>query len=120
MKSPILLRADDGLSWWSDADSLAAYVESPDIEEGIYTAWDADGQVLILAPAAPVVRKSFSGLRSVSVSPGVISETGCYEPDVLHAVIASHIKDVWSYIEEVPADLCGIVQVLCSLQPAHR
>jgi hypothetical protein len=107
MKSPILLQGDDGLSWWNDANRLARHVESPDIEDGVYTVWDAEGQVLTLTAATPVERRSFFGIHSVSVSPGVIKETGRYEPNILYSVIAFHVKDVCGYKGELPADLAS-------------
>jgi hypothetical protein len=120
MKAPIILRADDGLSWWRDAGALERFVELPEIEEGIYTVWDSEGQALDLSPATQDVRKSFLGLRTGSTPEGVITETGRYEPEILHAVIAAHIKDVWKYKGEIPEELCRIVHLLCRLQLVSR
>ena len=120
MKAPIILRADDGISWWKDAASLECYVESPDIEDGIFTVRDTEGQVLNLSPLIPVKRGRLFGLRTVSVSPGVISETGQYESEILHALIAAHIRGVWHYNGHIPEGLPSILELLCRLQPASR
>ena len=119
MKTPIILRADDGLSWWNDAKNLSSFVETPEIEAGTYTIWDADGQILDLSIAEPA-KKTFLGLKFTSGAQGEITETARYEPDVLHAVIANHIQEVWKYKGEIPEDLIAIVHLLCRLQPAFR
>ena len=119
MKAPIILRADDGLSWWSDPGKLGLALESPDIEDGIYHAWDAEGQILKIAPLRPVVHRSFFGLRTVSVSPGVVSGTGLYEPDVLQAVLAEYIADMGCPTEDIPKDLDSAVERLCRQKPSR-
>ena len=112
MKTPILLRADDGLTWWRNSGNLESYVESPDIADGIYSAWDAEGQRLNLEAA----RKSFFGMSTVSN--GVLSDSGSYEPEYLHSVITSHIKDVYDQAGDLPKDLPSVIALLCRLQPA--
>lgn len=117
MKTPLILRADDGISLWATASQLEMYVESPDIERGIYTAWDAEGQILQLSPADPVSHGSFLGIRSVSVSCGILTGTGRYDPETPRALIAAHIQGVLNYRGEIPNDLASIVVLLRSLEP---
>ncbi len=118
MKLPIILLADDGVTWWPEPRLLETSVESPDIEDGIYyTAWDSEGQILELKASLPVSRKSFLGLSSVSVSPGVLRETGNYEPEKLRSVILAHLKDRLPSSNTV-GDLASVLVQLCREQPA--
>ena len=121
MKTPIILRADDGLSWWNDADWLRSSIEPQDIKDGIYTAWDSAGQALALTREITREKWSLFGRARLITEPEYgIFETGRHEPHVLHAVIASHVTDVWNYQGDIPADLPSIVFLLCRLQSGER
>jgi len=119
MKTPIILKADDGISWWTTASQLESWIESPDIEEGIYTAWDAEGQILELSPVEPVRHGSFLGIRTVSISCGKITETGRYDCDSPRVLIAAHIQKYLNCHDEIPKDLDSIVALFCRLEPAR-
>jgi hypothetical protein len=120
MKLPIFLQADDGVTWWTDLASLESSLESPDIEAGLYKAWDSDGQRVRIAPVLPVTRSSFFGLQSMSVSCGKVSPSGVFEQDTLCAVLIAHIKDACGCGMELPKDLPALVELLCRLQPQSR
>ena len=117
MKLPIILRADDGVSWWPDAVTLQLSIESPDIEAGIYSAWDSLGQVLEVVPLEPVLRGRLFGIESVRVSPGRLIETGVYSPDDLRTVIFDHLSEI-SSVPDCTLDLPSAVDLLCLSQQA--
>lgn len=120
MKYPIMLRSDDGITWWKDAAKLEEYVESPDIEAGIYKAWDAQGQILKLSPKTPVTRGSFLGFETVSISSGSLSETGEFDPDGLSGAIARHLQAFFLHYEKnIPPDLESTLALLCQLQASE-
>ena len=113
MKPPIILRADDGVSWWLDPEKLQLSIESPDIEDGIYSAWDAQGQILEIVPVEPVVRRRFLGIETVSVSPGRLIETGTYRPGELTKVIQDYLSDVFPSLPATTLDLSTALNLLC-------
>ncbi|GEP46102.1 hypothetical protein [Brevifollis gellanilyticus] len=116
MTSPIILRADDGVSWWRDPARLALHLESPDIEAGLYSAWDADGQVLQVLPLHPTVRKPFLGMATLSVTAGRLVETGIYRPDELQEVIREHLTEVLPSMPDDVPDLRAAIKMLCQSQ----
>lgn len=116
MTSPIILRADDGISWWRDPARLALHLESPDIEAGLYSAWDADGQVLQVLPLHPTVRKPFLGIETLSVTAGSLVETGTYRPDELQEVIREHLTEVLPSMPDDMPDLRAAIEMLCQSQ----
>ena len=118
MKPPIILRADDGISWWLDSTKLQCSIESPDIEAGLYSAWDAQGQVLEVVPVEPVVRRRFLGIESMSVSSGRLIETGVFRPDELTAVIYEHLTDTLPSLPAPQLDLTAAMTLLCQSQPS--
>lgn len=120
MRTPIFLQADDGLTWWTDLPALASSLESPDIEAGIYQAWDADGQRLSIAPVVPVKRGRLLGFPSASISCGNVSASGVFEQDALCGVLAAHLRDACDYSAEPPGDLPELINLLCRLQPQSR
>ena len=91
-------------------------MESPDIEDGTYTLWDAEGQILSLTPAAPTRRKSVLGVSLVAVSPGSLTEMGRYEPEILGCVIADHLREVCRCHDELPTELGAVLDLLYRLQ----
>lgn len=115
---PIILQANDGISWWRDPFKLQCSIESPDIEAGLYAAWDSQGQVLDVVPVAPVVRSRFLGIETVSVTSGRLIETGAFCPDDLRTAILDHLSDVLPSSHETPTDLSAAVDLLCHTQPA--
>jgi hypothetical protein len=116
MKTPIILKADDGVSWWPDPALLQCSIESPDIEEGLYSAWDAQGQVLEVVPVMPVVRRRVLGIESVSVSSGKLIETGLFRPEELTTVILTHLLDVSPSPPAKGLDLTTVLSLLCQSQ----
>jgi hypothetical protein len=119
MKTPIILRADDGVSWWPVPHQLELSIESPDIEAGLYSAWDAQGQILEVVPVEPVRRGRFFGIETVSVSPGRLVETGTYRPDELTIVIQEHLADVLPSPPFSGLDLATALNLLCQSQPSR-
>lgn len=119
MKLPIILRADDGITWWPDAVALQHSIESPDIEAGIYSAWDSQGQILEVAPLWPVFRRRFFGMESVDVSPGKLIETGIYNPEDLKMAILDHLSETPSPAPDNFLDLPAAVNLLCQNQQAR-
>lgn len=119
MKPPIILRADDGVSWWLDPQKLQRSIESPDIEAGIYSAWDAQGQILEVVPVEAVKRSRFLGIEAVSVSPGRLIETGTFCPDELTAVINDHLSDMLPSQPATAFDLSTALEQLCKSQASR-
>jgi hypothetical protein len=117
MTPPIILHADDGISWWRDPLQLQQSIESPDIEAGIYTAWDALGQVLRVLPMAPAVRSTFPCLASASVTCGKLVETGKFRPEDLRSAIFQHLFETQPSIPPSDMDLQATVALLCEVQP---
>lgn len=117
MTLPIILRADDGLSWWTDLHKLELALESPDIEAGVYLAWDAHGQVLQVVSCAPVKRGSILGVQTVNVVSGRLVETGIFSPDDLRSVIHSWLLEQHPSTSCSEADLASTLALLCSTQP---
>ncbi|GAA5497130.1 hypothetical protein Rhal01_03320 [Rubritalea halochordaticola] len=110
---PLIMKADDGVYWYESAQDLGRDVESPDIEEGIYTVWDAEGQVLKLQLCEPLKKGWFSR----SISKGVITATGKYDVEAMRTAIAQGLEvDVNSLPEEAPA----LVKRFCSSKPAEK
>ncbi len=118
MKLPIILQADDGVTWWPEPGMLEISVESPDIEDVNYAAWDAEGQVLEITAAQPVSRRSFIGISTVSVSSGALTETGKYEPDQLRSVIIAHLENRTTSTNIEGEDLASLLACFCRDQPA--
>jgi hypothetical protein len=118
MKTPIILKADDGVSWWRDPHKLEISIESPDIEAGLYSAWDAQGQLLAVVPVEPVTRGWFFGIETVSVSPGRLVETGTFRPDELTTVIQGHLADALPSQPFSGLDLTTALNLLCQSQPS--
>lgn len=116
MHLPVILRADDGISWWSDSRSLELSLESPDIEDGMYSAWDALGQVLRVLPLEPVKRGRFFGLKTVTVTSGRLAETGEYDSGQLVVAIHEHLSDRFPSIPLSGMNLEATVGLLQSLQ----
>ncbi|SHK35299.1 hypothetical protein SAMN02745181_3671 [Rubritalea squalenifaciens DSM 18772] len=99
--------------WYESTQDLERDVESPDIEEGIYTVWDAEGKVLKLQLCEPVKKGWFSR----SISKGVITATGKYDFEAMRTEIAKGLEiDVNSLPEEAPA----LVEHFCSSKPAEK
>lgn len=111
--SPLIMKADDGVYWYESAQDLERDVESPDIEEGIYTVWDAEGQVLNLQLYEPVKK----GWLSVSVSQGVVKTTGEYEVEAMRNAIA---QDLGVDANSLPKDVPALVKHFCSTKPPEK
>jgi hypothetical protein len=118
MKLPIILRADDDLTWWLDPAKLQCSIESPDIEAGLYSAWDSQGQVLDVIPVEPVVRRRFLGIESVSVSPGRLIATGVFRPHELTTIIQTYLWEVFSTPPAKELDLSTALSLLYESQPS--
>ena len=104
MKFPIILQADGGITWWPTVELLQNSLESPDLKAGIHAVWDAEGQILGLTVAHPVSRSSFSGIPTVSISPGVLIESGKYEPDQLRSAVVAHLQPAHLSSEKIASE----------------
>lgn len=111
---PLIMKAEGGVYWYESAQDLERDVESSDIEEGIYTVWDAEGQVLNLQPYEPVKR---NWLGWVSVSQGVLTATGKCDIEAMRNAIAYYLE---VDVNALPEDASELVKHFCSLKPAER
>lgn len=78
MKPPFILwiRDEDTVEVFSSADRLVGQVESPDVDDGVYSAFDSEGRLLTLkvdrTGDPPKRRRWFGG---VDLEPVVLQET---------------------------------------------
>jgi hypothetical protein len=113
---PIILIADDGVRWYRSLTALAEAIESPDVNAGIYMAFDASG--LKLDIRCPNEHRSESFFRSVPVHPITIHDGATRDIDTVKSAIIEHLTRAGKAEVPVDASLAFAVSQLTLLQPA--
>ncbi|WAC19748.1 hypothetical protein OVA24_21245 [Luteolibacter sp. SL250] len=119
---PIIVKADDGVKWWMDPVAAGGAMESPDIEAGIYSAWDSRGQMIHIGPMDDGGNQprnaKFMGIWSHDVTCGKLLGSGIQEPEALRQVILFHLTERLSANVSMDMSLAAAVDLLCFLEPA--
>ena len=74
MKPPIIVYDHGDVSIFRSAEDAERYLESPDVLENRYVAYDSEGRILSLKAPEPKTGKIF-GIRSISVDRVIISSS---------------------------------------------
>ena len=113
---PIILIADDGVHWFRSVADLAEDLESPDVNNGIYAAFDSTGLILELQ-CSPNKRQSrlftSTDVHSVTVRDGTVNDA-----PALKAALLDHIAGLHKVTLSNDASLSSIIDRLTRLQMA--
>lgn len=116
--SPVILIADDGVHWYQSPSALGLALESPDVNAGIYTAFDATGRKLELR--CPPDNQAGHYFGMVDIHPVTVHEGKVCDAPTLKAAIIDHLARTQNTVLPADASLACAIASLIRLQPADR
>lgn len=101
MKPPIIVNDHGDVSIFQSVEDVERYLESPDVLENRYSAYDSEGRLLVLKAPKPQTGKFF-GIQSISVDKVAISsdESQPQHSEALKEVLRDlliqfHVPSTW-------------------------
>lgn len=115
---PIILVADDGISWYQTTADLERDLESPDVNAGVYQAFDATG--LRLQLQCPPNRSTTWFSFGVDVEPVTVGSGTVHDPQSLELALRDHLTHVAGLNCPQDAGLSQLISWLTQFQPSAK